>query len=161
MFFAWEQKTQLLIAVCTFVMPSTGSVGIACDMCPASKQTNCTPGCAAPRFTASLMLPALLPCASEEGTAGIVLVAAAASRPCAQQEPGSPASWWRHHCRQGRGRGDAWGNRWEPAAAPLPASRSQEPSQGATLTSRCTSGIGDPALPAAGGLHDLPAPGIL
>lgn len=32
--FAFEQKMQLLIAICTFIIPGTGIAGIYSDMCP-------------------------------------------------------------------------------------------------------------------------------
>lgn len=52
MSFACAQKTQLLIAVCTFIIPSTKAAGIYCDMCPAQKQTHRAPACALLGFKA-------------------------------------------------------------------------------------------------------------
>lgn len=52
MSFACAQKTQLLIAVCTFIIPSTKAAGIYCDMCPVQKQTHRAPACALLGFKA-------------------------------------------------------------------------------------------------------------
>lgn len=52
MSFACAQKTQLLIAVCTFIILSTKAAGIYGDMCPVQKQTHRAPVGALPGLKA-------------------------------------------------------------------------------------------------------------
>lgn len=108
MSFACAQKTQLLIAVCTFIILSTKAAGIYRDMCPVQKQTPHTPVCALLGFQVSWVSAAPLPCALGGAGGGC------------QWQPPEPPMELGPGCTAGTALQAVQGPS-EPATAPLPA----------------------------------------